>query len=111
MKQPQFILNKDWAIDLNPLNWILLKATHAKTGERSGWKISGYYSTVQALLKDLHGQIMLSESGNVDLVEHINHALLVATANLTAFSALVDAMGQVPDKAALCGALRRGKAA
>jgi hypothetical protein len=110
-KQPRFVLSDTWAIETDPLNWRLLKSARGKDGEHTGWKIVGYYSNVQALLKDLHGQILLTEPGNDDLIEHINHAFLTATTNLTAFSALVDAMGQVPDKTRQNCALGHGGAA
>jgi len=104
MNKPQFVLNEVWAIGTNRLNWILYTVIHGKKEDTPDrWRIVGHYPSAMLLLTDMHRQISLVDSGETDIEDRLDKALLTATANLSAFAALIDAMGRVPDKAYLSG--------
>jgi hypothetical protein len=73
-KQPQWILNENWAVSTDPYNWIL----YSRSGKN--WRATGYYPTPQMLLKSLHREITRKEPRQATLELHLLCCLETAQA-------------------------------
>lgn len=73
-KQPDWLLNDDWAVSTDTYNWILYR--------RSGkcWRATSYHPTPQALLKSFHGELTRREPRRVTLELHLLSCLEAAQA-------------------------------
>ena len=87
---PKWILNEDWAVDIDPMNWRLVKRQkNKKTGKPTIWKIVGYYPKLEMLIEGMQRRMLLTASDHTTLDQHIG---MVIDAHCRAVQALREQM-------------------
>ena len=70
--KPKWIINKQWALDVDPLNWKLYRRVmSAETGEPGGWRISGHYKNLETVARAMTEKITMNEPYLLNLIEHL----------------------------------------
>ena len=71
-KQKQINLNEDYALSADPLNILLLIQTKDKEGNFTGnYRTLGYYSNVEAVIKKIQSEVLLSTITEVNTLESL----------------------------------------
>mgnify|MGYP003492686501 FL=1 len=79
--EPKWQITDTWGIGLDPLNWRLYQRNFVlvkKNTNESGftdWKVTGYFPTLDLLLKGIIENIMLTESSQPTFKAHLEQAL------------------------------------
>lgn len=76
---PDWVLSEDFAISIDSYNWVLLVRSHSKTGEPTDWIVKSYFPTSIMLFESLLNKASRTNTGEADLIKHLEHALSVAT--------------------------------
>ena len=75
-KQKQINLNEDYALTADQMNIVLLVQTRDKDGERTGnYRPLGYYSSVEACIKKIQYELMLTYLPQVSELESLSTML------------------------------------
>ena len=75
-KQKQINLNEDYALTADTMNIVLLVQTKDKDGVRTGnYRLLGYYSSVEACIKKIQHELMLTYLPQVSELESLSTML------------------------------------
>ena len=75
-KQKQINLNEDYALTADSMNIVLLVQTKDKDGERTGnYRPLGYYSSVEACIKKIQYELVLTYLPQVSELESLSTML------------------------------------
>ena len=75
-KQKQINLNEDYALTADSMNIVLLVQTKDKDGERTGnYRPLGYYSSVEACIKKIQYELVLTHLPQVSELESLSTML------------------------------------
>ena len=75
-RQKQISLNEDYALTADQMNVVLLVQTKGKDGERTGnYRPLGYYSSVEACIKKIQYELMLTYLPQVNELESLSTML------------------------------------
>ena len=98
---PKWILSDDFGISIDSLNWKLLQRRHdKKTGEPTGWIVIGYYPNLKLLAEGMQRRIVLMDSDEPGLSEHLQAAVRTCQHVVSALSEQIDTLGRVNAPAA-----------
>ena len=71
-KQKRINLNEEYALSADPLNILLLIQTKDKEGNFTGnYRTLGYYSSVEACIKKIQSEVLLSTISEVTTLESL----------------------------------------
>ena len=71
-KQKQINLNEEYALTADQMNIVLLVQTKDKDGERTGnYRPLGYYSSVEACIKKIQTEVVLSTIPEVNTLNEL----------------------------------------
>ena len=71
-KQKQINLNEDYALTADSMNIVLLVQTKDKDGSFTGnYRPLGYYSNVEAVIKKIQSEVLLSTISEVNSLESL----------------------------------------
>ena len=71
-KQKQINLNEDYALTADSMNIVLLVQTKDKEGNFTGnYRTLGYYSNVEAVIKKVQSEVLLSTISEVNSLESL----------------------------------------
>lgn len=92
--EPNWILNDDWGVGIDPMNWrVYRRQVNKKTKKRGGWKVVGYYPHLAMLIEGLQRDMLLEDSDSSSLAEHVEDVLQAWHVAVSSLSEQINTMG------------------
>lgn len=90
---PRWVLSDDFAVNVDPYNWVLLARTRNKAGVLGGWRPVGYYPTAIQLFEGLARRMATVTAADCRLEDYMDEVCRRATEAAEKFREALKAMG------------------